>query len=401
MNYKELLGRYKNGLTTDEENHLIESELERHEALEEYLSDMIDEEFCSMSEVSEIQKHSEEAASLRKSVNKKFRKIVFISVATVAALYIAIFFVISPFVDSLYYNPGEITVGNVDNDISFDVYAISELNMPGLNPSNVRADKKGFGKHEVVYSYMNVFNNGFYNINYNINRGRSGSFYGNHVSYSISNEMFTCVRFPDLEGNHEVRKQAVLNHLNKLNPVTYVSAGIVFERDLSMDELHNLELKYPGIEFEWAGIRTDTPENQVENLIGIGLINSKSSGGLLGDESIGKKYPAFFILDWLVNSSDGVNVDSDSLLVARAYEHHCVDLLEYVVDRKKAVNVLEPGRDKGEFYRSALGFVKAHGVKTYGVFVFAEADDLLKMVEEEHVKNVEINQALVSKKNID
>ncbi len=404
-NYRELLSRYKDGSATEEEKKFVESEIEKHEALEEYLSGIMDSEtigegFDDTTGVSEVPKYDEETATLKKSVNRRLRKVVLTSVAVVIFLFVGVFFVLSPLVSAMYYSPDKNTVGEADNDISFDVYAISELNMPGFNPSNVWVDRKGFGEYDVMYSYRNVFNDDMYNVQHRIRRSGIVSSYGSPIlNPDVNANLFSSIRHPEAEVDIGGRKQAVLGHLKELNPISYVSAGIIFEEDLTMEELHELELRYPAIEFEWAGIRATAPEEEIRDLIGIGLLNSKGGSGLLGDKRIQNEYPAFFIMDWLV--SPGAKENTDSHVVAQAYEHHCINLLEYVVHREEAVNVLEhKGRGKDELYRSALEYVRAQGVKTYGVLVFAEAEDLIKMIDEESIKGVDFNQALVSKRNI-
>lgn len=399
MNYKELLNRYRKGLVTEEEKQLVENEIEKYEAIEEYLSDIMYEEFEDFEEITKIsknEKHDEETIKLKKSVNSRLRKIVFMSVAIVIALFISIFFVVSPLIDGLYYNPNKTTVGISDNDISFDVYAISELNMPGLSPSNVLVDKKGFGEYNVMYSYRNLFTDENYSVNHKIKRGKIISSCRDPI---LNANMFLDIRYPDANESYiEEKKQNVINHLKELNPVSYVSTEIMFEKDLSMEELYNLELKYPDIEFEWAGIRTDSQDKKTNELIGIHLLNSKNNSVLLGDEHIKNKYPAFFILDWLVDPIGKKN--SDSHIEAQAYEHHYMSLLEYLVDREEAVNVLEHRTGKDKFYKQALEYTKEHGVKTYGVLVYAEAKDLLQMIDQEDIKGLDFNQALVSKRNI-
>ena len=174
---------------------------------------------------------------------------------------------------------------------------------------------------------------------------------------------------------------------------------IMFENDLTMEELYSLELKYPDIEFEWAGIRTDATDKRISEVIGMQLRNSKNKTVLLGDEEhVSAKYPAFFIIGWLVNPLD---FNNDVPLESQAYKHHYISLLEYVIDREEAVNVLENRTGKYEFYKSALEYAKNQGVKTYGVLVFAEAEDLLEMIYQEDIKGLNLNQALVSKRNID
>lgn len=396
MDYKELLDRYKKGQVSEEEKQLIEKELEKLEAFEEYISEAFDEEFNDIEDIAKLEIHDEETLKLKKSVNKRLRKVIFSSVAIVFSLLITMFFILSPLVDSLYYNPSKYTVGQSDQDISFDLLAISELNMPGLSPSTVLVNKQGFGVYDVIYSYRNVFTDEFYNINQKIVRGRIESFKKDPI---LNRSIFLDIRYWDVDETYlKEKKQNIINHLEKLNPVTYLSMEIIFQDDLTMKELYNLELKYPEIEFEWAGIRTDYPDKKIEEVLGIQLKNSKSGTVLLGNEKyIRTKYPAFFILGWLVNP---VGFEKDSPLESQAYKHHYINLLEYVIDREDAVNVFEHRGSKYEFYKSALEYAKMQGVKTYGVLLYAEVEDLLNMIDNEEIKGLEFKKALVSKQYI-
>lgn len=396
MNYKDLLDRYKKGQVTEEERQLIEQELEKQEALEEYLSEAFDEKINHISGISSDEIHDTETTRLKKSVNNKLRKVILASVSIVMALLISIFLIISPLIDSLYYNPNEITVGKVDNDISFDIYAISELNMPGLNPSTVSVEKRGFAEYNVMYSYLNVFNDESYDVNHKMKRSKITS---SHWDYGLKSNMFQSIRNPGFyKINFEDSKQKVLDHIKELNPISYVSVEILFENDLSMEELYNLELKYPRVEFEWAGIRTNMANINSNELIGIQLMNSKRGSVLKGDEQIKNKYPAFFMIDWLVKPIGWQGVDYS--MEAQAYEHHYMDLLEYVSDREDAIKVLEQRDGKDEFYRLALEYAKENGVKTYGVLAYGESKDLIEIADNKIIKGLSFNQALVSRENI-
>ncbi len=397
MNYKDLFQRYKKGLVNDEEKQIIEQEIERYEAVEEFISESIDERFDHESNKASFEFHEEETNKLKKNVNNRLKKVVITSVLIVVTLFIGIIYVVSPLVDSLYYNPNKVSVGKSDNDISFDIYAISELNMPGMSPSTVYADNQGFAIYNVMYSYRDVFTGENYNVNQIIKRGRIES---SQRDLILNSNMFQGIRYPNAYDDNytEDRKQNVINHLNELNPVSYVSLGITFHNDLTMDELYKLELAYPEIEFEWAGIRTDSSNDKNNELIGIQLMNSKRSTALLGDEKILEKYPAFFMLDWLVNPVGRKDENTD--IEAQAYEQHYVSLLKYVIDREDAIGVLEYRPEKNEFYKSALEYAEDYGIQSYGVLVFGEVRDLLELVDSEIVKGLDFNQALVSKRNI-
>lgn len=397
MSYRELLDRYKRGVATEEEKRIVEQDLEKYEAMEEYLSTLLEEEFEDMSEGVALEKSDAETVKLKKSVNHKLRKMVLSTVLIVFALYLGIFYGLSPVIDSFYYNPGKVTVGQADNDISFDVYAISELNTPGMNPGNVLVDRQGFGKYNIIYSYREGFTEEVYSVNERMKRGGIVSFHGN-IPLPLYTTMFGSIRYPRHEEHLKEEKEEVTDHLKALNPVSYVSMGIRFEKDLTMAELYDLELKYPDISFEWAGIRTGASAEGPNDLIGIQLLRSNGSSVLMGDKKIAERYPGFFIWDWLVSPEAGTG--TQAAVEARAYEHHYMSLLQYVVDREDAVIALERRPDKHEFYEEALAYAKEQGVKTYGVLVFGEARDLLELIENENIKGLDFNQALVSKRDI-
>ena len=144
MKFEELMERYKKGVATDEEKQLVEQELEKHEAIQEYLAD-IDLNLGTI--WNDNEQYKNESTKIIKSVNSKLWRVVFTSIGIMIALIIGIFFIISPLIDSLYYNPLKVTVGDVENDIYFDMQAITELNYPGYTLSNlIHVDRLGFGK---------------------------------------------------------------------------------------------------------------------------------------------------------------------------------------------------------------------------------------------------------------
>jgi len=73
--------------------------------------------------------------------------------------------------------------------------------------------------------------------------------------------------------------------------------------------------------------------------------------------------------------------------------------LKYMIDRNEATKVLESdfSNRKLEYYKSALDYAEEHGVKTFGVLIYANAEDIIELVENEPIKLVEINQVLASK----
>lgn len=391
MNFKELMERYKNGIASDEEKKLVKEELEKYEAIEDYLSDIIDMDFSTSWKDEE---HKEESMNLKRSVNSRLRRVVYTSVAIGLSIMFALFFIISPLIDSFYYNPTKVTVGGTDYDIDFDMYALTELNLPGyVLSSQVHIDELGFGKYDISYYRRNLFTEEMNYVNSKIKRGHNIT---NHTKYVDDNYFnFTSIRYPDAWTSEEYvieQKERVMNHVKLLSPVSYTSSWLTFENDMTMEELHELELKYPDVAFVWVGVRTDSNNEGIHDLLGF----STRFGRLSVDKPDMEKYPAFYLIEWLVNPTyDG----GEMYLEPKGYELHFKDLLKYLIDRKDAVSVLDIPR-KHEYYKQALDYVEEYGVQTFGVLVYSQAHDLIELVENELIKTLELNQVLASKRYI-
>lgn len=393
MIFKELMDRYKNGIASDEEKKLVEEELEKYEAIEDYLAEMIDLNFTS-SLVDE--QYKEESMKLKRSVNTRLRKVVFTSVAIVMSIVLAVFFIISPLIDSFFYNPTKVTVGDTDYDIDFDMDALTELNLPGYAlSSQIHVDKLGFGNYDISYSRTNLFTQETNHVYSKIKRGHNIT---NHTKFVDDNYFnFTSIRYPDGISSQQIveQKERVMNHIRQLSPVSYISSWLTFENDMTMEDLHQLKLKYPNVDFVWSGVRTAPHNEGIHDLLGFSM--RFGTGILSVDKPDAEKYPAFDILEWLVNPTyDG----GEMYLEPKGYELHFKDLLKYLVDRKEAVNVLDKHPRKYEYYKQAFDYVEKHGVKSFGVLVYSEAQDLIELLENEPIKTLELNQVLASKRYI-
>ena len=394
MKFKDLMNKYKEGLASDEEMRVIEEELEKYEAIEEYLADNMDMDFDTPLMINE---HKNETRKLKKSVNNRLRKIVFAFVGIMTAILISIFFIISPIVDSMYYNPTEVTLGENQHDINFDLKAIIELKYPGYAlSSGVDVDGLGFGEYDISYFRMNFFKQETDSVNSKLKRNE---YITNHTSWTNDSSFnFQTVRLPQwfTEEDHKDQKERVTDHISQLSPVAYTSSWLTFDRDLTMEEFWQLQLDYPDITFAWAGVRTASVGENIIDLLGFSTM--ETSGIMLMDTPSQEKYPAFDFLEWLVNP---VGFDKDAAHIEpRGYELHFKDLLKYSIDRKAAINVLEQRPLRHEYYEDTLAYVEEHGVKTFGVMAFANAEDLIELLDNDIISTLELNQVTASKRYI-
>lgn len=394
MNFRELIHKYKNGTATEEEIKMIEQEIEKYEAIEEYLADNMDIDFNEFDdEVLNV-----ETSGIKKSVNSRLRKVVITSVSIVLAIVFSVFFIISPLVDRLYYDPTRISMGKEGKDLDFDLRAFTELNLPGyVIKSFAGAEKLGFGKYNIYFHRKNMFTEEVDNISMKIERNRriATSFedlFGENIYFG-----FKTIKEPDYTNDLQIfkeQKERVMNHINELNPVSYVSAYITFEEDLTMEELYKLQMEYRDVEFAWVGVRTSPEGERAEYITGFYTDpNAGPHSSTFPDE---EKYPGFQILDYL----SSVPMTDPYSVMPKAYEVHYTTLLKYMADRTDAVEVFDFSPLKTQYYHSALDYIEEHGIKTFGALIYANAEDLIEFVENTPIKNIEIDQVLASKRFI-
>ena len=393
MSFRELLKRYEEGLLSEEEMKYVKEEIAKYEALEEYSAEKMSEEFLIGDQSREEGHYEKETIDLKRSVDHRLRKVIITSVLIAVGIWVGVFKVFSPFVDFLYYNPLKMSVGELDNDISFDVQAITELNKPGMNSSTVFVDRHGFGSYDVSYNYFDAFSKEFYDVNHRIVRGEIVS---THQDPVFMLDFFMNARYLGSSREaSEQHNQKEMEYIKELNPASYGSFGILFEDDLTMVELSALEKKYGSIEFQWAAMRTGENDEELMDKIGINLMGSRITSALIGDEKIKEKYPAYSLMSWLTQP---VGSEANAPLEATGYELHYKNLLEYVIDRRDNIELIEQRENKTIFYESALEYAKELGVKTYGVVIYGEMRDVIDFVESENPKLFDLTDALVTRR---
>lgn len=401
MNFKELLDRYKDGTLTDEEKKLIEDEIEKFEAIEEYLAENMELGFKLLND---DEKLDEETIEIKKSISNRLRRVVITSVATILAIILCIFYIVSPIVDSFYYNPTDKSVsGKYNNDIFYDLKAINELNQPSrIITIELYSEKLGFGRYNVNYKLKDTFTQQEIPISYKIERNKLK--YA-EIDLSLDADYhyagFMTVSEPDsfISRDHEEQKKRVMDHLKKLNPASYVSAYITFDEDLTMKELWELKKDYnennpTEVNIVWVAIRT-SPEGEKAEYI-TGFKTNPNSGVITSYVPDREKYPLFQLGDLYNRDNYSNKIIRSESLFPTAYETHYKTLLKYLIDREEAVKTLESEK-KYEYYHSALNFVEENGVKTFGILVYADAEDLIEFVENNPVKTLVIYKALASK----
>ena len=148
MTFRELLEKYKNGTATEAERALVEAELEKSEAIADYLAEGLE----ALEEGGEALSHSDaEVKKVKRTVNRRLRRTALWAAAMVLAVVLVVQFVVNPLVSSFYYQPNAQTVGQTEySDATFDLTALYSLLMPGQTITSVQTEPLGFGRYALT-----------------------------------------------------------------------------------------------------------------------------------------------------------------------------------------------------------------------------------------------------------
>ena len=387
MRFKNLLDKYNNGDASVEEIKLIEEELDKHEAIEDYLSESYN---IGIEKDSLLVSTNNETTFVKRSVNKKLSKVILAAVSIVFLILFATYFIVSPIVSSFYYNPSQKTVGKEQDDLYFDLRVFTELNLPGYAIGTVRSEKLGFGEYNFYFERLNLFNHQSKEIDAKIKRNFK---IGSHQEFFPFNLAEYRDRQPNPNNVAEVQNEKVINYIKELNPVSYVSSYIILKDDISVKKLDDLIQKYNDkISFNWAGVRNaseDTPFNYLS-----GFNPNLNNGSATEDSADKDKYPYLQLVDYLTSEIYSGKFNGS---MTEGYTKHFISLLKYMNDRENAVSTLDYNSVKVDYYKNTLTYVKKNGINIYSVLVYGEARELLKFLNNEKIRTIEIKGVLPSK----
>ena len=167
MSYREKIERYKKHQLTEEETKEVEAEIEKTDAIIDFLADRLmddlDEEFFSkdsgeQADTKEKKQQNTTSAKefeayVKKSIHRSFRRMGIAVGGVVLAVVLFVQFGMSPLLSSIYYNPaktetvetesGDITYQTSYSQIGMDFHVYAELGLPCKGSDNVQAFSNG------------------------------------------------------------------------------------------------------------------------------------------------------------------------------------------------------------------------------------------------------------------
>ena len=404
MRYRELLELYRKKELGEQEREMIEQEIEKHEAISEYLFEREESDTlnfgadASQSESAEPGQKREEGAGgdeFTKRVNRAIRRAFLRMGAAVCAVTLVIVLLIL-FVLKIV---GQDSYGGTTNQMSLDMAVYTELALPGTYRNNVQVEDRGYGNYDISI-YQNVSRTGrFQNTAGQIQKGELRLYDINQFSLPVSNafgwfqmdmdqEETLTVQIADAQGQFfgaSGDRKLCLENLNALDDSRFYLAYVTLDRIMPYEEfLEFAEAQSDSIMDVWCAPRTMAEGSYQTAGCPANLGFYTSLGQSASVEWDREKYPDLVIWSYGDDSASGDEAEERIADETSAGEHFAV-MLDYMSEQEEFLEMMGQSPDG---FAEAADYVRENGLEIYGFACIAQKDVLLELMETDEVYGI-------------
>ncbi|HJB71052.1 MAG TPA: anti-sigma factor C-terminal domain-containing protein [Candidatus Flavonifractor avistercoris] len=396
MTFRELLEKYRAGQASEEERAMVEAELEKSEAIADYLAERVEDELGT----AEAQAPAGEVRHIQKKMNRRLRRTAVWAACIVLAVLLGVRFVVEPVVSSFHYQPNAQTVGQSEQtDVTFDLTALYSLLVPGQTMTGATAEPKGFGRYTLTYETRDWLTGQTSQAVRTMAPDEYGS--GAWIVPSMQRDAFDLLLMEAIaQDGCDLREsnmgQEKIDYLTQLPATSYVAAWAHFPEDLNPIKLAMLAQEYEAYEdilsFRWAAVRMAE-----ENMI-VGYPTQACP--YLDAAPDEEKYPMFSYSQMFDTLKQRTFTPQSKVQYDGSVEkQHFESMLAYLADRPEAVEALAgPLLPNGYYDFAAMeDYVTENGVQIYGALVYAQPEALLKLWEDGVMDGISIQEVLSSR----
>lgn len=405
MRYYELIEQYKKGALDEESRKQVERDIERHEAVSEYLFEKEEENGFGGGEETALPSDERSCADeeFMRRINRAVRA-AFIRMGVIvgAALLVIILFlnlVLPKIVDLFYYDPAKI-VGRSDytetNQMSLDMAVYTELKVPSDYRNNVQAEKKGFGNYDVTVwqtvSYTGKFSHltgrieqgelKLYDINYL--QPVSGDVFGWFQTDPDSGESLEETLEKTEEGDYTsiaADREWASECLRELEDGKRYQAYVTLDYMMDYPDFISLIDTFDGLSAVWCAPRVNDQDfvSSLSSSCPVGFYTESGVGYEMNWDE--ESYPDLVL--W--GTGDEVEEKEERLKDEEYAAEHFAVMLDYMAEQSR---FLEMMGDHSEGYGEAADYIRKNGLKIYGFACKADKEALLKMNETQGIYSV-------------
>ena len=438
MTYRELLQLYKQGKLDMEKKKQVEAEIEKQDAISEFLyeegdipdfSDLENGEDCfnnldDKNQKAEwqdskidgnIEKRQGNLQSKReddfneqfmKEIQRSIRK-AFIKMGTVVGAVVLLFvlcavFILPKAVSKLYYDPNEAAgayEGMTTTRMSLDLSVYSELYLPGNYRDQVNAVARGYGEYDIVIPQTYTWTGKFTSVSGRLVRGKLALYDNNILSrpalmfYLPGDENAWEAWETDENGKEtkvdtEARKQESIQYskeeISGYNDndwyTAYVSINELMDYKDFIDWFEKLsdkkDLEWGNL---WCAVHTEEEDGYCSEP-NIGFCPYASGSGMSWDKD---KYPYLSLLDNADPYNEAEVTDADIM------QTHFTSMLSYMQDHDDILSMMGQSTDYQEDYQNMIDYVKQNGLKIHGFAISTKKKTLLELYKEDVVSYIQ------------
>lgn len=384
MTFRELLKFYKNGELPNEQKEYVESEIEKHEAISEYLYD--DAELPALENSAPSEKNEKQEDHFTKLIQGTIRRAfvkmgVSVGVVVLAAV-MAVMFVLPDFVSAFYYDPNEIVGGSANNaqtkKMEVDLSVFTELFLPSTYRNYVIADDEGYGNYHIMIPELAAYDGRFITVSGKLEKGKLTLYDPNLIDYPTSNAF---VRPADALGDQQIvgaagTAEKAFEKLETLSDTDYYVAYF------SLRELMDYESFYEVFrgKSHWCAVHLGDMTRPT-----LGMSMGFSSPRMNWDR---ETYPNLCLLD--------AESDLSPYQIARdaeAMQTHFRSMLSYMNDHPEVLELFDsdkmPYQSAWTFpWEDLIRYVDENGINIYGFTVTAKKDKILEIAKNDMISYV-------------
>lgn len=436
MTYREKLRRYREGTLDEETRRQVEQDVERHEAIGEYLF-----ETSEIPELEEILEKEPEQGENKEGgedgrrpgedtfvtlVNQSIRRAFLrLGVATLAAAVIVILllqFGLPRMVSLFYYNPGRTVeipgdiskesggsdTAQAENQMTLDMAVYSELFLPCNERGYVDVEDKGYGVYDISIAQTISYNGSFTSVSGEIVRGDL-KLYDPNVLREPTGNCFAWFQGPadttkSLEeglpeeynmcaaGKREDALQTIEDLDDQELYVGYVTLNRMMDYESFKAYLDEQDVINP-----WCAVKTGESEGDMFRANNLGF-NCKFSAStpMYWDMA---KYPDLLMYSEysrLAGGQEGSESDywdeQDAKMQSEdAMVVHFTSMLRYLADQDAFMNMMGKEQEAQEL-RQAADYVEEKGITVYGFAAVMNRETMLQLFDQDEVYEIYVER---------
>ena len=438
MNYRELLQLYKQGKLDMEKKKQVEAEIEKQDAISEFLyeegdipdfSDLENGEDCFNNLDDKNQKaewqdskidgniekrqgnlqskreddcNEQFMKEIRHSIRKAFIKMGTIVGAVVLLFVLCAVFILPKAVSKLYYDPNEAAgayEGMTTTRMSLDLSVYSELYLPGNYRDQVNAVSRGYGEYDIVIPQTYTWTGKFTSVSGRLVRGKLALYDNNILSrpalmfYLPGDENAWEAWETDENGKEtkvdtEARKQESIQYskeeISGYNDNDWYTAYVSINKLMDYKDFINwFEKISDKKDLEWGNLWCAVHTEEEDGYCGepnIGFCPYASGSSMSWDK---EKYPYLSLLDNADPYNEAEVTDADIM------QTHFTSMLSYMQDHDDILSMMGQSTDYQEDYQNMIDYVKKNGLKIHGFAISTKKKTLLELYKEDVVSYIQ------------